>query len=112
VATFPYTFDHIAGVMTHFTGVVGASRYILYLEDYGGPVGFRLAFAHPERVQGLIIQNTVAHEDGLGPIWEARRAFWRDRAGSEATFRKSFLSLEAAQKAPRRVEPKRCQLRS
>jgi pimeloyl-ACP methyl ester carboxylesterase len=96
--SFQYTFDHIASVMTHFTEAVGASRYILYLEDYGGPVGFRLAIAHPERVQGLIIQNAVAHEDGLGPIWEARRAFWRDRGENETAFRKSFLSVEAAQK--------------
>jgi hypothetical protein len=35
---------------------------------YGGPIGFRLAVAHPDRVQALIIQNAVAHEEGLGPL--------------------------------------------
>jgi pimeloyl-ACP methyl ester carboxylesterase len=96
--TFAYTFDHIAGVVGHFTESIGATRYTLYLEDYGGPVGFRLALAHPERVRGLIIQNAVAHEDGLGPSWEARRQFWRDRAAHEAAFQKAFLSLETTRK--------------
>lgn len=96
--SFAYTFDHIADVIGHFTDAVVAMRYVLYLEDYGGPVGFRLALAHPERVRGLIIQNAVAHEDGLGPSWEARRQFWRDRAAHEAAFRKAFLSLETTRK--------------
>lgn len=96
--TFAYTFDHIADIVGHFTESIGATRYILYLEDYGGPVGFRLALAHPERVRGLIIQNAVAHEDGLGPSWEARRQFWRDRAAHEAAFQKAFLSLETTRK--------------
>src|ERR1700682_1506017 len=48
---FSYTFDHIAQVMEHFTEALGLDRYALYMQDYGGPVGFRLAIAHPERVQ-------------------------------------------------------------
>jgi pimeloyl-ACP methyl ester carboxylesterase len=96
--TFAYTFDHIAEVIGHFTEAVGATRYTLYLQDYGGPVGFRLALAHPERIGGLIIQNAVAHEDGLGPSWEARRQFWSDRVAHEAAFQKAFLSFETTQK--------------
>jgi pimeloyl-ACP methyl ester carboxylesterase len=92
---FAYTFDHLATVMNRFVEVKGISRYTLYLQDYGGPVGFRLALAHPERVQSLIIQNAVAHEDGLGPLWAARRAFWADRATHEAALRANFVSLEA-----------------
>jgi len=74
-ATFAYTFDHIAAIMDHFTVAVGLTTYTLYLQDYGGPVGLRMAVAHPERLQALIIQNAVAqqnavaHEDGLGPLW-------------------------------------------
>ncbi|WP_422931640.1 alpha/beta fold hydrolase [Singulisphaera sp. PoT] len=92
---FAYTFDHLAESMTRFTEVLGLTRYTLYLQDYGGPVGFRVAIAHPERLQNLIIQNAVAHETGLGPLWAARRAFWADRAKHEATLRKNLLSLEA-----------------
>ena len=92
--TFAYTFDHIAHVVDRFTEVIGLEHYLLYVQDYGGPIGFRLAIAHPKRIDGLIVQNAVAHEDGLGPAWEARRAFWRDRPAHEAAFQKAFLSFE------------------
>lgn len=92
---FAYTFDHLATVIDHFAERKGLHHYALYLQDYGGPVGFRLALAHPERVRGLIIQNAVAHEDGLGPLWATRRAFWADRAAHEAALRANFLSFEA-----------------
>lgn len=93
-SSFAYTFDHIARVMDDFVKIKGLSRYSLYLQDYGGPVGFRLAVAHPERIENLIIQNAVAHEEGLGPLWATRRAFWADRAAHEAALRANFLSLE------------------
>jgi hypothetical protein len=48
---FAYTFDHIAEVMSHFTEALGLSRYNIYMQDYGGPVGFRMILAHPERVE-------------------------------------------------------------
>jgi pimeloyl-ACP methyl ester carboxylesterase len=92
---FSYTFDHIALVMQHFTEALGLHRYVLYMQDYGGPVGFRLAVAHPERVEALIIQNAVAHDDGLGPLWQKRREFWADRAANEAGLRANFLSFAA-----------------
>ncbi len=93
--TFAYTFDHIATIIDHFTHALGLSRYILYMQDYGGPVGFRLAIAHPERVEAVIIQNAVAHEDGLGPLWKTRRAFWADRAPNEEALRANLTSLAA-----------------
>jgi len=92
---FSYTFDHIAAVIGDFTAALGLHSYVLYMQDYGGPVGFRLAIAHPERVRAVVIQNAVAHEDGLGPLWEKRREFWADRAANEAGLRQNFLSLAA-----------------
>jgi len=59
---FAYTFDRIAETMNHFTEALGLWRYTLYMQDYGGPVGFRMALAHPERVEALIIQDAVAHD--------------------------------------------------
>lgn len=53
-----------------------------------------MALACPEKAHAIIIQNAVAHEEGLAPLWEARRAFWKDRAANETEFRKTFLSLE------------------
>lgn len=90
---FDYTFDHIASVINDFTQSIGLSRYTLYMQDYGGPVGFRMALEHAERVEALIVQNAVAHDEGLGAIWKPRRAFWADRAANEPGFRTSFLSL-------------------
>jgi pimeloyl-ACP methyl ester carboxylesterase len=90
---FAYTFDHLATVIEHFTTAVALKSYSLYLQDYGGPVGFRLAVAHPERVRHLIIQNAVAHDSGLGAPWKTRRAFWADRAANESALRTNLLSL-------------------
>ena len=91
--SFAYTFDHLALVMEHFTEQLGLAHYTLFMQDYGGPVGFRMALKHPERVQAIIIQNAVSHEVGLSPLWETRRAFWRDRKANEAALRVNFLSL-------------------
>ena len=92
---FDYTFDHIASVMNGFTEALGLSRYTLYMQDYGGPVGFRMALAHPERVQALIVQDAVAHNEGLGANWKTRRAFWADRPAYEDALRTNLLSLAA-----------------
>ena len=70
---FAYTFDHFADIVNRFTEVLGLSRYTLYMQDYGGPVGFRMALAHPERIEALIVQDAVAHNEGLGANWKTRR---------------------------------------
>jgi pimeloyl-ACP methyl ester carboxylesterase len=90
---FAYTFDNISTVIEHFTEAVGLAHYSLYMQDYGGPIGFRIALAHPERVQSLIVQDAVAHDTGLGENWKPRRAFWADRATYETTLRQNLLSL-------------------
>jgi pimeloyl-ACP methyl ester carboxylesterase len=91
---FAYTFDHIAEVMTRFTETLGLARYTLYMQDYGGPVGFRMALVHPDRVEALVVQDAVAHDEGLGANWKTRRAFWSDRAANESALRTNLLSLE------------------
>jgi pimeloyl-ACP methyl ester carboxylesterase len=91
---FAYTFDHIAETMNHFTEALGLSRYTLYMQDYGGPVGFRMALAHPDRIEGLIVQDAVAHNEGLGANWKTRRAFWADRSANESALRTNLLSLQ------------------
>src|SRR6266481_1559651 len=91
---FAYTFDHYAEIMNRFTEALGLSRYTLYMQDYGGPVGFRIALAHPDRVEALIVQDAVAHNAGLGADWKTRRAFWADRAANEAKLRTNLLSLD------------------
>ena len=88
---FSYTFDNLVQVTRVF---VDALLTTLYLHDYGGPVGMCMVVAELEKVEAIIIQNAVSHEEGLSPLWTARCAFWQDRASHEAAFRKSFLSLE------------------
>jgi pimeloyl-ACP methyl ester carboxylesterase len=109
---FRYTFDHLAEVVDHFLVQHEVERYSLFVQDYGGPIGFRLALAHPERVQALIVQNAVAHEQGLSDLWGPRRAFWADRVTHEAAVRANLLSLEATKQRhvgrspyPERIDP-------
>ena len=109
---FSYTFDHLAQVTQEFAEALNLHHYTLFLHDYGGPVGMRMAVAHPEKIDAIIIQNAVSHEEGLSPLWAARRAFWQDRASHEAAFRKSFLSLETTRNRhlgttphPERIDP-------
>jgi pimeloyl-ACP methyl ester carboxylesterase len=74
---FPYTFDSLAKVTQDFAKQLHLDRYTLFMQDYGGPVGFRMALAHPEKIQAMIIQNAVSHEEGLSPLWAVRRTFGR-----------------------------------
>ena len=78
-----------------------SSRFSLYMFDFGSPVGFPIATRHPERVQGLVLQNGNAYEVGLGPGMQALEPYWHDRAANEAGVR-GFLTLEATRVAVRR----------
>jgi pimeloyl-ACP methyl ester carboxylesterase len=93
---FTYTFAAVANVVGAFTEALHLDRYALYMQDYGGPVGYRLAVAHPERVTALIVQNAVAHEEGLGRLLAARKGFWANRAANEAGYRARLASIEAS----------------
>ena len=79
--------------MNHFTEALGLSRYTLYMQDYGEPVGFRMALAHPERVDALIVQDVVTHNEGVGANWATRRAFWVDRPAHQEAVHENLLSL-------------------
>jgi pimeloyl-ACP methyl ester carboxylesterase len=113
VDQFDYTFDNLAGVIDEFTEKVGLTHYALYMQDYGAPIGFRLAVRHPERVRALVIQNGNAYQEGLpDSFWKPIKEYWRDRsAGRAAELAKSF-DLEATRwqythgaRRPERVSP-------
>jgi pimeloyl-ACP methyl ester carboxylesterase len=88
------SFDRIADIVDGFTQASGLDRFSLYMFDFGAPVGFRLATRHPERVQGLVLQNGNAYEKGLGPGMQALKPYWQDRSANEGAIR-GFLQLEA-----------------
>lgn len=78
---FSYSFEAMAGVVEAFTEAVGASRYVIYMQDYGGPVGFRLALREPERVRGIIVQNAVINVEGWNPeVVKSIAPFWQKRS--------------------------------
>jgi pimeloyl-ACP methyl ester carboxylesterase len=70
VEEFDYTFERLADVVEHFTQSIGLTNYALYCQDYGGPVGFRLATRHPDRVTALIIQNANAYKEGVTDLFQ------------------------------------------
>jgi pimeloyl-ACP methyl ester carboxylesterase len=94
---FAYTFDNLARVVEEFTAQVGLTRYALYVQDYGAPVGYRLASAHPERVTAIVVQNGNAYEEGLAnEFWEPLKAYWREPGNREKRDAlRQFLTYDA-----------------
>ncbi|HYX38803.1 MAG TPA: alpha/beta hydrolase [Oligoflexus sp.] len=77
--SFAYTFDNLARVIDEFTDTIGLSKYALYVQDYGAPVGYRLAHKHPERITAIVVQNGNAYEEGIdNPFWDLMKAYWQE----------------------------------
>lgn len=95
-ATYAYTFDHLAQITNGLLEQLGLHRYTLYLHDYGGPVGFRIMVAHPERVQALIVSNANAYDEGLGKKWALIADYWKDPKAHPEVF-ENFVSLAATE---------------
>jgi len=94
-SNFEYTFDNLAKVTNQLATKLGITNYVLFMQDYGGPVGFRMALSNPERVRAIVIQNAVSHEQGLSPLWEARKKYWADPVHELENLKANFTSLEA-----------------
>jgi pimeloyl-ACP methyl ester carboxylesterase len=78
-SSFPYTFDRLASVMEKLTDQLALEKYGLYMQDFGGPIGFRLASRRPENVSFLVIQNANAYEEGLpDSFWAPAKSLWRN----------------------------------
>lgn len=81
-AEFDYTFDNLTAHVTGLIDRLGLTSYVLYMQDYGGPVGFRIATQRPGQVKGFVVQNANAYLEGVGdapkqvflPLWEKRDA--------------------------------------
>ncbi len=95
---FDYSFDNLTNHVTGLVDQLGLSSYVLYMQDYGGPVGFRIFTQRPDAVKGFVIQNTNAYMEGVGdppkkvflPLWEKRDA--KSEAGA-----RTFLQAATTQ---------------
>ncbi|ANH68476.1 alpha/beta fold hydrolase [Mitsuaria sp. 7] len=89
---YAYTFDNLARTMGRFTEVLRLDRYAMQVFDYGAPVGWRLAVAHPERITAIVTQNGNAYEEGLAEAWSPIQKYWADPTAKNRDALREFVS--------------------
>jgi len=90
---FPYTFDRLSAITEAFLAKIGFTRFGLYVQDYGGPVGFRVVTRRPDWLEWLIVQNSNAYEVGFTAAWDGlRHAYWKERTPEVETQLEAFLA--------------------
>jgi len=96
VEQFQYTFDHLADVMDRFLEQRGLDRYVLMIQDYGAPIGFRIALKYPERVAGFVVMNGNIYEEGLSAKgWGSIFDYWNHKTAElEDQITRSVFTLE------------------
>jgi pimeloyl-ACP methyl ester carboxylesterase len=93
---FKYTFDNLAAVIEQFTEKVGLTSYALYVQDYGAPVGFRLAVKHPDRVTAIVVQNGNAYDEGIdNDFWKPIKKYWKEPTKENRDALRALLKLDA-----------------
>lgn len=95
VTEFEYSFDNLARVVDKFTAAVGIEDFTMYVQDYGAPIGFRIASSQPERVRGIIVQNGNAYEEGLRDFWVPFKAYWKNPSEANKAKLTPFFELPA-----------------
>jgi pimeloyl-ACP methyl ester carboxylesterase len=92
---YVYSFEALTTTIEALTQALKINRYAIYVFDYGAPIGFRLAMAHPDRVTAIVSQNGNAYEEGLGDAWGPIRKYWAvPTAENREVIRKNILTLE------------------
>jgi len=94
---YRYTFDQLAKTMDRFTEVLALDRFALQVFDYGAPVGWRMASAHPERITALVSQNGNAYEEGLSQGWNPIQTYWREPSTAHREALRGFLTPATVQ---------------
>ncbi|AQS65773.1 alpha/beta fold hydrolase [Streptomyces pactum] len=96
VDAFTYTFDALTDITEALLAQLGIARYALYVQDYGAPVGWRLALRTPDAITAVITQSGNAYEDGFVPeFWKPVRAYWENPGPQTEPGVRSALSLDA-----------------
>ncbi|MEO2073131.1 MAG: alpha/beta hydrolase [Zunongwangia sp.] len=91
---YDYTFDNISKTINSFLEKLEIDNYSIVMQDYGAPVGFRIALAHPERVTAIITQNGNAYEEGIGEAWKPIKKLWANRIKENEEALLDAFSLE------------------
>ena len=92
---FDYTFDRLSEIIESFLKKIGFTHFGLYMQDYGGPVGFRIISLHPEWLEWLIIQNSNAYEIGFTSAWDGlRNSLWKNRTSETEKPLYGFMQLD------------------
>lgn len=93
--TFKYTFDNLSRVVDHFTQELDLKSFAIYVQDYGAPIGYRIASAHPERISGIIVQNGNAYIEGLpDSFWKPIKDYWADPSDTNRSTLAPFLNID------------------
>jgi pimeloyl-ACP methyl ester carboxylesterase len=108
-----YDFDSLSRTIAAFVDVLELNRYMLYVFDYGAPVGWDLALTYPDRVAGIVSQNGNAYVEGLRPeAWDPLRAYWASPSPDKREPIRARMSLDGVKAAyfhgvadPSRIEP-------
>ncbi len=89
------TFDVLGDTIAAFTAKLGLTRYAVYVQDYGAPVAWRLALAHPEQIAAIVTQNGNAYEAGLNPdAWKPITTYWQEPTPANREALRGFLKAE------------------
>lgn len=95
VSDFEYTFDNLASYVEEFLfSVMGLKKFIIYVQDYGAPIGYRIAFKHQEAIEGIIVQNGNAYAEGIGTAFDPMKPFWENRTPDTERPVRSLLTLD------------------
>jgi pimeloyl-ACP methyl ester carboxylesterase len=93
-SAYYYSFDNLALTITHFIDALQLNKFSLYIQDYGGPVGFRIAAQRPELIQALIVQNANAYHEGLGDALKPLVDYIQNQTAETEKGARGFLSFE------------------
>jgi pimeloyl-ACP methyl ester carboxylesterase len=92
---FEYTFDNLAAhVEDLLFGVLGLKKFSIYVQDYGAPVGYRIASKHPDAIEGIVVQNGNAYVEGIGPAFDPMKPFWANRNAETEKAVRGLLTKE------------------
>ena len=111
-SSFAYTFDSIAALIDKFIDALGIEKLSMYVQDYGGPVGMRIATRRPELIRAIVVQNANFHVEGISEALAPLARYWNDRSPEAEAAVRAFLAPETTKfqythgvEYPERVSP-------